>query len=80
MTDTDHPLSLLTNRKQAIARYVAQGFSDKRIAAMTGLSSETVAYHLKGIARIWRLDAAKNIRVQITHRVMLGVESKRQAS
>lgn len=69
-----HPLSLLTDRKQAIARHVASGFSDKQIAAMVSLDEETVAYHLRGIARIWRLDPTKKLRVQITQRVFFGYE------
>lgn len=64
-------LDLLTARKLAIARYIAQGFSDKQIAAMTHRSEATIAYHVAGIVRIWRLDAAKNIRVQITQRILL---------
>jgi DNA-binding NarL/FixJ family response regulator len=67
-------LSLLTDRKQSVARYVAQGFSDKQIAAMMGLSPETIDHHIRGIKKIWRLDGSRNTRIQIAQRVFLEIE------
>lgn len=40
----------LTPRQQEIAALVAKGYSDKRIARETGLSVETVAFHVRGAA------------------------------
>jgi DNA-binding NarL/FixJ family response regulator len=75
MTLNDYA-SLLTPRKRAVARYVAQGFSDKQIAAILGRSEDTIAYHVAGIARIWRLDSSRNIRVQIAQRILLACDLK----
>lgn len=61
----------LSERQERIAQLVAIGFSDKRIASMVHLSEETVAYHIDRIADLWALDRGRNIRVQITQRVLL---------
>ncbi len=60
----------LTSRQQQVARYVAVGFSDKRIARALSMSEHTVAYHIKGIAKTWCLDPNLNTRVQIAHRFL----------
>lgn len=60
----------LTTRKLAVARYVTAGLSDKQIAARLGISVDTVAYHVAGIARLWRLDPTRNTRVLIARHVL----------
>lgn len=60
----------LNTRQEQVARYVAIGFSDARIAAALEISEGTVAYHIGKITEIWRLDRSRNIRVQITQRLL----------
>jgi DNA-binding NarL/FixJ family response regulator len=60
----------LTHRQAQVARYVAIGFSDKRIAEALGIHKETVGYHVGQIVKAWKLDPSLNIRVQITHRYL----------
>lgn len=64
-------LADLSTRQLTVARYIAQGFTDKQIGALMGRSEATVAYHVSGIVKAWHLNPSRNIRVQITHRVLL---------
>lgn len=68
MTDTGS-MSILSPRKQAVALLVASSATNKQIAANLGISERQVEEHLTGIARIWRLDRGRNLRVQIALRV-----------
>lgn len=60
----------LTSRQEQVARYVAIGFSDARIAAALEISEGTVSYHIGQIKAAWHLDPTRNIRVQITQRFL----------
>lgn len=59
----------LTDREREIAALVAEGLSDKQIAATIGKSRATVRKSIERLAIIWSLDAARNLRVQIANRV-----------
>lgn len=61
-------MSILTPRKQQVAKLIFESATNKQIAAAIGLSERQVEHHVAGIARIWRLDHAKNLRVQIALR------------
>lgn len=63
-------MTSLTSRQEQVARYVAIGFSDKRIAQALEIDAETVGFHIGRIAKKWNLDPTLNIRVQITHRFL----------
>lgn len=58
----------LSPRKQRIAQMVAESATNKQIAAAVGIGERRVEDHLAGIARIWRLDRSRNLRVQIANR------------
>lgn len=60
----------LTKRQEQVARYVAIGWTDKRIAQALGVCEETVGYHVGKIVLAWGLDPNLNIRVQIAHRYL----------
>lgn len=66
----------LTRKQLDVAKLVAAGYSDKRIAALLSISEGTVAYRISAIMRQWRLDPSRNVRVQIT-RVVLSNLGKR---
>jgi DNA-binding NarL/FixJ family response regulator len=63
-------LAALTRKQLDVARLVADGHSDKRIASLLSISEGTVGYRVAAIVRRWRLDPTRNIRVQITRAVM----------
>lgn len=65
MTTPAAPLPSLTARQLAVALLVADGFTDKQIAARLEISDETVAFHVHNIADRIGVDRARNIRVQI---------------
>jgi hypothetical protein len=56
-----------------IVALVAQGYTNKQIAPMVGIHYESVEYHVKRTARLWRLDPTKEARVMIARRV-LGID------
>lgn len=60
----------LTQRQQQVARYVALGWTDMKIAKALEVGEDTVRYHIDEIVRRWALDRSKNIRVQIAHRFL----------
>ena len=53
-----------------VAALVAEGLTDKDIAAQLHISQKTVEYHIGRIAKDWDIDKSRNIRVQITRRVL----------
>lgn len=63
-------MTTLTSRQEQVARYVAIGFSDKLIAKTLEMSEGTVSYHIGNIVKAWKLDPQRNIRVQITQRLL----------
>lgn len=60
----------LSPRALSIADHVANGLTNKQIALVTGLTAGAVDYHVERLARVWNLDFSKEIRVQITRRVL----------
>lgn len=62
--------SPLTARQTAVALLVADGFTDKQIAATLTISEETVAFHIHNIADRLSVDRSRNIRVQIARYFM----------
>lgn len=75
MTDASPAPSLaafaaLTFRQRQVARYVADCYTNKQIASELGISIRQVETYIAGIAARWRLDRSRNIRSQITRRVL----------
>ena len=66
MTDT---FEILSPIQRQIAHLVAEGFSDKQIAALVGLSPKTIDYHLKRISAMWSLRPDRDRQIQIAVRV-----------
>lgn len=60
----------LTARSYRVAELVAAGHTDKAIAAELQISEDGVEYHVRQIVVAWALDKNRNIRVQITRRVL----------
>ena len=56
----------LTDRQREVAELVAKGYGDKVIAARLGISPRRVRQCITRIAVLWRLDAERNYRTQIT--------------
>lgn len=59
----------LTSRQLQVAQLVRDGWTDKQIAAELQIDEETVAYHLRRIATICKLDRSRSIRIQIAQLV-----------
>ena len=59
----------LTRRQERVALLIAEGWQDKQIAALLGVRPQTIRQVVMRIAIVWRLDRARNIRVQIARRV-----------
>jgi DNA-binding NarL/FixJ family response regulator len=55
---------MLTPRQQEIARYVARGYTNKRIAGLTHISVKTVNKHIEDAAR--RLPGVERARHKLT--------------
>lgn len=53
-----------------VAELVAEGLTDKQIAVRLTLSVPTVRYHVAQLCEAWDLDHGRNLRVQITRRVL----------
>lgn len=53
-----------------VAALVAEGLTDKDIAAKLHISQKTVEYHIGRIVKDWEIDKTRNIRVQITRRIL----------
>lgn len=60
----------LTNQQYRVARLVADGKTDRQIAAALGIEEQTVRFHIWRIALAWQLDPQGNTRVQIATRVL----------
>lgn len=58
----------ISPRKMQIARMVHASATNKQIAAALGMSVRRVEEHLDDLARLWHLDRAKNLRVQVALR------------
>lgn len=58
----------LTQRQLEVAQLVADGLTDKQIAAALKISKRAANAHVQRIALTWRLDASKDLRVQISKR------------
>jgi DNA-binding NarL/FixJ family response regulator len=59
----------MTVRDQVAAR-VADGDTDKQIATALRIEVETVRYHIRRLCAEWAIDRTRNIRVQITRRLL----------
>lgn len=55
----------LTERQRAVALLIADGFTDKQIAARLTISADTVGVHVHRIGIALRVDPSRNVRVQI---------------
>lgn len=55
----------LTPRQQAIASLIADGYTDKQIAAALHIAPNTVGNNITAIAAALELDRQRNTRVQI---------------
>lgn len=53
-----------------VAALVAEGLTDKDIAAQLHISRKTVEYHIGRLCDEWHLDRRLNLRVQITRRLL----------
>lgn len=60
----------LTARQLEIARLVADGRTDEQIADGLGIARRTVNGHIQRIASTWGLNTQRDLRVQITRRVL----------
>lgn len=70
---TDFPdgfLPRLSRRQRQVAQLVADGFTNKQVAAMLDLKEQTVRRYLMRIAERMELDRSKNVRVLITREVV----------
>lgn len=63
-------MTSLTSRQEQVARYVSLGWSDKQIAGALEISMDAVTYAIGRIAKAWKLDPLRNLRVQIAHRFL----------
>lgn len=62
--------TVLTPTQARVAALVAEGCSNKAIAATLVIAETTVKVHVRRIAKRWQLDQTRNIRVQIARRVL----------
>lgn len=56
--------------REAVAELVAEGLTDKQISGQLGIAVKTVGYHIDRICTDWDIDRSRNIRVQITRRIL----------
>lgn len=68
MTNPAAPLPSLTARQLAVALLVADGFTDKQIAARLEIAENTVGNYITAISAALSLDRSRNTRVQIAIR------------
>lgn len=61
-------MTALTLRQQQVAELVAQGWTDKQIAASLTISDRRVREIIARLATLWDLDTERDIRVQIAQR------------
>lgn len=54
----------------SVAQLVAEGETDKAIASRLNITVETVRYHIGCLCTEWSIDRARNIRVQITRKLL----------
>lgn len=59
----------LTARQAAVALLVAQGYTDKQIAATLAIAEGTVKSHVHRIGEALEVDPQRNLRVQIATRL-----------
>jgi DNA-binding NarL/FixJ family response regulator len=59
----------LTPQQARVAMMVAEGATDKAIAAELGIHVQTVRFHIRGIAAAWNLEKGKVTRVLIALKV-----------
>lgn len=57
-------------KRDDVAELIAEGYTDKQIAGLLQLSVKTVEYHIARICLDWEIDRSRNIRVQITRRIL----------
>lgn len=70
-SDEPHPPpSSVTDRQLEVALLIAEGLTDKEIAMILVISEETVAKHVQNIMHRWNLSRTRNVRVQITRRIL----------
>jgi DNA-binding NarL/FixJ family response regulator len=60
----------ITQRQMEVAILVANGHTDKMIAAELTIAENTVGVHITNIAKALSLDPSLNTRVQITRRLI----------
>lgn len=58
----------LTRKTRKVAQLVADGLTDKEIAAALDISEDGVGYHVRRIVLAWGLDRNRNIRVLIANK------------
>jgi hypothetical protein len=63
------PLPKLSPITRRVVDLIVHGHSAKGVAALTGKSQATIAYHLRRAADAWGLNRAFNLRVQLARRV-----------
>lgn len=56
---------MLTNRQRQVAELVARGLSDKQIARSTGISVDTVKWHLREAASRIPVDGPRRHRCYV---------------
>jgi DNA-binding NarL/FixJ family response regulator len=61
----------LTDRQREVAQLVAEGYTDKVIAAKLGTTNKTVRYHVGRIVDALQLDRSRDVRILIARRVLL---------
>ena len=59
----------LSSREAEVAGLVAQGYTDKQIAAELGVTPRWVRRLVQRIATRWQLDGERDVRVQIARRM-----------
>ena len=59
-------LDPLSPRQRAIADLIADGYTNKGIAAKLGISTRTLRIHIQRICDKLNLDCSKDTRVQVT--------------
>lgn len=58
----------LTPHQYNIAERIARGDTDKSIRKELSIRQPTLRFHVARIALAWRIDASKNLRVEIAKR------------
>lgn len=59
----------LTERQMSVAVLVADGDTDKQIAAKLHMAERTVSVHVHRIGVVLGVDRGRNVRVQIANRL-----------